>query len=373
MSMTTLSPHQPDEGLEPVVEDLGIFLIAGRAKDPSIALTQGEDAERLGFRRAWLSERYDLKDAGALLGGVSARTTRLEVGTGVLASASRHPLVTAGLAGTMHAMYGGRFILGLGRSASEYLAKQSMTIHNLRAFGDYIEIVRSLLGGETVSYDGPAGIYEEMRCADLPANGVPPIWYVTEGGPKACRLAARHADGVMLKPFMTVEAAAQSVRWIRTAREELGKDPGIRICLPVITACELDELQTTMISKCRLITYVAGMPGFAANFVRSNDWDASVMQAIQEHPQFASMTRPNADQSFHRDQLLEPAKLIPDQWMQDSCAIGSVEACVDRLREYKAVGIDEFAFYGSTPQDNATLIAGWRQRSHHEPTNEAQA
>ena len=166
----------------------------------------------------------------------------------------------------------------------------------------------------------------------------------------------------MLKPFMTVEAAANSVNWIRHRREELGKDPGIRICLPMITACELDETQSTLISKARLITYVAGMPGYAANYVSSNGWDPGVMQAIQEHPMFAAMTRPNADQSFHRDQLLEPCELIPDQWMQDSCAIGSVETCMTRLQEYKDVGIDEFALYGSNPIQNAGLITAWRDR-----------
>jgi len=351
----------PDE-LAPLVDDFGIFLIAGRTTDPSIALAQGEDADRLGFRRAWLSERYDLKESGALLGGVAARTRRLEVGTGVLASGSRHPLITAALTATMHAMYGGRFVLGLGRSSGEYLSKQSIPIHNLKAFADYIEIVRSLLKGETVTYSGPAGNYEALSCIDIPANGHPPIWYVTEGGPRACRLAAQHADGVMLKPFMTVEAAAQSVEWIRRAREEFGKDPAIRICLPVITACELDEIETAKISSARFITYIAGMPGYAANYVRSNGWDSAVMQAVQEHPQFANMSRPNADQTFHRDQLLEPAKLIPSEWMHASCAIGSVADCIARLQEYKDVGIDEFALYGSTPSQNASLISAWRER-----------
>jgi probable F420-dependent oxidoreductase len=347
--------------LAPVVDDLGIFLIAGRTREPSIALAQGEEAERLGFRHAWLSERYDLKDAGALLGGVAARTSRLELGTGVLVSGSRHPLITAGLSATMHAMYGGRFILGLGRSAGEYLAKQSIPIHNLRAFADYIEIVRGLLAGETITYDGPVGSYEGLKVVDLPAKGTPPIWYVTEGGPKACRLAAEHADGVMLKPFMTLEAAANSVRWIRSAREELGKDPGIRICLPVIAACELDERQTTLISKCRLVTYIAGMPGYAQNYVKGNGWDAAVMKAVQEHQLFTAMSRPNADQSFHRDQLLEPAELIPDEWMAESCAIGSADKCVERLQAYKDVGIDEFALYGSNPSENEALIGAWRE------------
>lgn len=156
-----------------VLNDLGIFLMAGRVKDPSVALTEGEDADRLGFRRAWLSERYDLKEAGAVLSGVAARTSRLEVGTGVLATGSRHPLLTAALAATMHTMYGGRFVLGLGRSDAIYLRGQSIPNHNLEQFKDYVLIVRRLLDGETVGYDGPLGHYDAVRLADLPRHGLP--------------------------------------------------------------------------------------------------------------------------------------------------------------------------------------------------------
>jgi hypothetical protein len=42
---------------EPLVDDLDIFLLAGRITDPAVAINEGEDAERLGFRRVWLSER----------------------------------------------------------------------------------------------------------------------------------------------------------------------------------------------------------------------------------------------------------------------------------------------------------------------------
>ena len=68
--MTSLAPIEADE-LAPVAEDLSIWLIPGRAKDPSLAITQAVDAERPGFRRVFLSERFDLKDAGALLEGCS--------------------------------------------------------------------------------------------------------------------------------------------------------------------------------------------------------------------------------------------------------------------------------------------------------------
>jgi hypothetical protein len=58
----------------PVVEDLGSYLLTGRVtatERPGYThvgrgIDDAIEAERLGFRRVWLSERYDLKDVGAL-------------------------------------------------------------------------------------------------------------------------------------------------------------------------------------------------------------------------------------------------------------------------------------------------------------------
>ena len=43
---------------------------------PAEGIQDGVDAERLGFRRVWLSERYDIKAADVLLSGIAARTER---------------------------------------------------------------------------------------------------------------------------------------------------------------------------------------------------------------------------------------------------------------------------------------------------------
>jgi 5,10-methylenetetrahydromethanopterin reductase len=347
----------------PVLDDLSFFVVAGRTANPAAALDEGEQADRMGLVAAWLSERYDLKEAGALLGGVAARTQRLQIGTSALAAGSRHPLLTAGLACTMQAMYGGRFILGLGRSAAEYLRGQSMRAFDFTAFEDYVGIVRRLMSGETVTYDGPAGSYEALKVVDLPAAGAAPIWSGIMGGPRACRLAARIADGVMLSNYLTPEAVHECVKIIRTEREKLDLDPAaIRICASVTTACDLDDVETMAIAHARLVTYVQ-MRTFSAFYSQLNGWSEKTMTAIQEHPQFNDLPRANADQVFHRKDLLGPSELVPQEWIDSSCAVGSPSACVQKLEQFKAAGADELALYGTTPSQNASLIEAWRARS----------
>ena len=255
--MSTLAPVEPDR-LAPVCEDLSIWIIAGRTKDPGRAIAEGVEAERLGFNRVFLSERFDLKDAPALLGGVLARTTRLYAATGIAAVGARSPLMTASMAATLQAAYGHRFILGLGRSSGPYLAGQGMREFDYQAYEDYFDMLRRLFRGETVSYDGPAGRYEALRTVD-PCPGDPPeLWATTMGGPKASKLAARIADGIILVPFLTVEAVARAVSMIREERERLGLDPAIPILHPMIVAPDLDDGYTRAIAHARFVTYVVG-------------------------------------------------------------------------------------------------------------------
>jgi 5,10-methylenetetrahydromethanopterin reductase len=346
--------------LAPLVDDLSIWVIPGRTKDPGQAITQAEEAERLGFKRIFLSERFDLKDAGALLGGALARTTRLIAGTGIAAAGARSPLMTASMAATLQTAYGGRFVLGLGRSSGPYLAGQGIGEFTYRAYEDYFAMLRALFRGETVTYDGPAGRYDALKTVD-PCPGEPPeLWATTMGGPIASKLAAKIADGIMLVPFLTVEAVARAVEIIRAERERLDLDPAITILHPIVVAPDLDDGYTRAIAHARFVTYIVGMPFYWRAYVRQNGWDEQVMQRILDHPQFTQMDRPTADQTFHRGDLASPADLVPDAWMQASCAIGSVDACVTRFAELKAAGVDEIACYGSSPSDNAALIAAWR-------------
>jgi 5,10-methylenetetrahydromethanopterin reductase len=350
-----------------VVEDLSIYLICGRVTaEPKAgfthvasALTDAVEAERLGFRRGWLSERFDLKDAGAVLGGCAARTTRFGVGTGVWATPSRHPVVAASFGATMNALYGPRFTLGLGRG----VPLPDMPEHSFEDFLHYARTVKALWAGGEVEYLAPgAGRPTRLRAIDALGDVPrPEIWACGYGRPKMAKAAADPAfDGVMLYPFLTVDAVRSAVERIRNACADSGRDPeSLHICHPIVVAAELDEFTTRAYAHARAVTYLE-WPGHGEALAGSNGWDTSVLTRVREHKQLRTMPGPNADQTFHRIELMEPAKLVPDEWMQQSCAIGSVEDCVERLAEYRAAGADEIAIYASTPSENASLMRAWR-------------
>ena len=366
-----------DTTLAPVVDDLSAYIIAGRLKSkldtaepyessvrtPAQGINDAVVAEQLGFRRIFLSERYDLKEAGALLGGIGALTSRIGLATGVIGAASRNPLMAAALGATLHAAYGPRFVYGLGRGASGWKPGSGMNENSYQAIIDYASILHRLWRGETVSYNGPAGNYERLVLTDAYDGPPPQIWYGTFALPKAAKAVASPAfDGVLLSAMLTPEAVHAAVRRVRKECEHIGRDPAtIRICASVVTAPELDDFETRALCHARAVTYLQP-PAWGRSFELSNGWDAALIQRLREHAQFQRMNASMADTSFHRVQLMEPAKLVPDAWMEASCAIGSVSNCVKKIQEFRDAGADEVTTYGSTPGQNAKLIAAWRAR-----------
>src|SRR4051812_20544832 len=94
---------------------LGFYTLAGAPRSPRDLLDEVADGERLGLGWVFISERLNIKEAATLSGAVGAVSRRLQIATAATNHNTRHPLVTAAYATTMHRLTEGRFTLGLGR------------------------------------------------------------------------------------------------------------------------------------------------------------------------------------------------------------------------------------------------------------------
>ena len=357
-----------------VLSDLSAYLIGGRvvpegrpgryetdARTPAQGVQDGVDAERIGFRRVFLSERWNLKEAAVILSAVAARTERIEVASGIITTAARHPLHMAGMAATLQATFGPRFVLGIGRGNPGWLAGAGLEMTGYAGLADYVDILRRLWRGERVAYSGPLGDFPHLQLEDVDGVPAPPVWFGTLGQPRAARTAAACFDGVLLPPVFTPEATESIVARLHTECERIGRDPAtLRICQSVITAPDLDEVETRALAHARAVTYLDA-PGYGEMLVRLNGWDPAPLARLRDHELFHDMPTTVSDLSFHRNELLGPASLVPDEWMEQSCALGPITRCVQTLRRFRAAGADEIVTYGSTPNQNAALADAWRQ------------
>jgi 5,10-methylenetetrahydromethanopterin reductase len=357
----------------PVLPDLSAYVISGRvvreaepgahesdARTPADGVQDGVDAERIGFRRVFLSERWNLKEGAVILSAIAARTERIDIASGIITTAARNPLHMAGMAATLQATFGPRFVLGIGRGNPGWLSGAGLEMIGYPALGDYVDILRRLWRGESVAYSGALGDFPHMQLEDVHGIQPPPVWFGTLGGPVAAKVAAAAFDGVLLPPVFTPDATESIVGRLQTECERIGRDPAsLRVCQSVITAPDLDEMETRALAHARAVTYLDA-PGYGEMLVRVNGWDPAPLAQLRDHDQFKD-TGTVSDLSFHRTQLLGPASLVPDEWMEQSCALGPVAKCVETLRRFRAAGADEIVTYGSTPTQNAALADAWRK------------
>jgi alkanesulfonate monooxygenase SsuD/methylene tetrahydromethanopterin reductase-like flavin-dependent oxidoreductase (luciferase family) len=226
---------------------------------------------------------------------------------------------------------------------------------------DYADMFRRLWRGEWIDYDGPIGSFKQLHMADTYDGPAPKIYSVMLGGPKACKVAASPLfDGVYLQPFMTPDAVGQAVTWIREECGRIGRDyETMRIVAPIVSAPELSEERERAYMHARMVTYIA-QPGMLEIYEKINGWNPRLADPVRYHPMFAD-DPDRVDHRFHREDLMEVAKLVPDEWVYETSLSGSLADCVTKMQAYKDAGAHEICFYGSTSAENAGLIGAWRE------------
>jgi 5,10-methylenetetrahydromethanopterin reductase len=152
-------------------------------------------AEQLGYERALLFDTpHEGPDVWMMLALAAQRTTTIGLGPGVLVPNLRHPMVNASATAALTALAPGRVTIafGTGFAGARALGAAPTTWSYLR---EYVIAFRSLLAGETVSWQGtriqmmhPNGHAPE-RPIDVPI-------LISALGPKGLAVATELADGL---------------------------------------------------------------------------------------------------------------------------------------------------------------------------------
>jgi probable F420-dependent oxidoreductase len=203
-------------------------------------------AERLGFDSVWVSdhfylsierygggpEKHDALEPVTTLAGLAVLTERVRLGTLVLGVPFRHPAVLAKAAVTIDGLSGGRLDLGLGSGWYEdefrdFGVPFGTTGERFTMLEEAMQVLGLLFGSdEPVDFEGTN---YRLRDATLRPRPVQepriPLWLGAKGGPRALKLAARHADGWNLSWKGTPEDYAQKARAADAACEAEGRDP----------------------------------------------------------------------------------------------------------------------------------------------------
>src|ERR687897_619917 len=114
-------------------------------------------ASRRTMGAVFISERFNVKEAVTLSGAAAVASTNMTIITGATNHNTRHPIVTASYATTMHRLTGGRFVLGLGRGIAPLFDAFGIPRITTAQMEDFTGLMRRLWHGEAViGHSGPA-------------------------------------------------------------------------------------------------------------------------------------------------------------------------------------------------------------------------
>jgi F420-dependent oxidoreductase-like protein len=312
------------------------------------------EAEKLGYTSVWTAEAYG-NDAATVLAWLAAKTTKIELGSGIFQIPGRSPAMAAMTAATIDTLSGGRFRLGLGVSGPQV----SEGWHGVRfdkpvaRTSEYIDIVRLALARERVQYDGehyvlplPDGPGKALKMIIHPVREYVPI-YLAAIGPKNLELAGEKCDG-WLAIFYDPEFAPELLTSVQAGKDKAGRSDApfdVMPTTPVIIGDSVEACAEPIRGYAAL--YIGGMGSREQNFYNR----------LACRMGFEKEAGEIQDLYLDRKQA-EAAAAVPLDFIDRTSLIGPVARISERMQVLAASGVTTVnvsSYGGSLDERLATL------------------
>jgi 5,10-methylenetetrahydromethanopterin reductase len=264
-------------------------------------------------------------DAFCALTIAALATKRIKLTTAATNPYTRRPATVASAAATVHAVSGGRAVLGIGRGDSSVRTLGQEPV-SLSYFRQALVQIQTYLGGGSVNIDGT-----ESRMPWVQNLGLPKLpMSVSATGPKVIEIGAQVAERVTFSLGAEMSRLRWAVDLARASREKAGLDPaGLSLGSYVVAVVEPDIAKARDIARSRMGIY-------------AHHWTM--------HPN-ASATLEAADRAKAETRTLD------DDFVDRYGVVGSASYVVERLQEILALGLDHLIVVGYGASVPAEMLA----------------
>ena len=303
------------------------------------------DLEQAGLDLVWVAEAYSF-DAISQIGFLAARTSTIELGTGILNVYSRTASAIGQTAAGCDYVSGGRFVLGLGASGPQVVEGFHGVAYEspMPRIRDYIEVTRMVLRREPVVYDGSVvhvplpvgegtGLGKALKLINHPVRADVPIFWASLMS-KSVAATARHADGwlpIFFDPhrFRDVwgEALDEGLAQRDAALGPLQISAGGMVAIGDEYSGDAADAVLDL-SRPMMALYIGGMGARDKNFYNG----------VAQRYGYEEEARRIQDLYLdgHKD---EAAAAVPRQLLVDCNLVGSESEVRERLTAYRDAGV----------------------------------
>jgi alkanesulfonate monooxygenase SsuD/methylene tetrahydromethanopterin reductase-like flavin-dependent oxidoreductase (luciferase family) len=284
---------------------------------PAAAVTDyAERLEAAEIDQLWIIEDC-FQTAGVTLAAAAlARTSRLEVGFGILPAVSRNVAVTAMELATLAELAPGRVLAGIGHGIQEWMDQMgARTPSPLTTLEEVVTATKRLLAGERLTFDGEHVSLRDVALDPPPATAPPVLAGVQR--PRSLELAGRVADGLVL-------VGGSGPAHVRSCIERAGRtgDATFRV-VAFASICVLPDRELAHHT----------MAPFVGEMVEQR------APCIVEHPHGDEIV-----ERFERGGA-EAVAEIPDDWWAEIGPIGTLDDAVSFTEAVAAAGATEVAYF----------------------------
>jgi F420-dependent oxidoreductase-like protein len=300
---STVSAHGQGSADQPARERVGLALF-GRAPVPHL-LERLRQADKAGVRQFWMTQLPISPDTLTLFAAALVQTERIRLGTAIVPTYPRHPLVMAQQAYTLEELGPGRLRLGVGtshRHSIEGVYGFSM-VEPLEQLREYLTILRAVLWEGHVDFQGR---FYTAHVAFPQPRRIPIL--ISALRSRAFRLAGELADGAISwmcpHPYLLEKARPALVEEAASRGRPV---PPLLAHVPVVLGA---------------------------------DWGA-VLEAARNHLGFYARA------PFYRNMFADAGYplgsdgLLPEELVRNLVVWGDEATVADRLRALLAQGFDE--------------------------------
>ncbi|MET8795798.1 LLM class F420-dependent oxidoreductase [Nocardia sp. NPDC004568] len=327
------------------------------------AAAEVADLERAGLDIVFVPEAYSF-DAVSALGYLAAKTSRLQLASGILQLYTRTPTLTAMTAAGLDFVSDGRFVLGLGASGPQVIegfhgVPYEAPIGRTR---ELVEICRKVWRRERLEYQGkyyqiplPAGtgtgLGKPLKLINHPVRERIPV-LLAALGPKNVALAAEVAEGWQPIFFLPERAEAVFGDALRAGKARRDPELGpLDIYAGPALAIGEDVEPLLGFVKPMLALYIGGMGAKGKNFYHT---------LATRYGYGAEADR--IQELYLAGKKDEATQVVPDALVRDISLIGPAGYVKERVAAFAEAGVTvlNVAPLAATPADRVKLIEQFR-------------
>ena len=289
---------------------------------PREMMRLGKHAENLGYESVWLTETRFTRDAITTAAAVAAATSQVRIGTAVTNPFTRGAVLTAVTFATLDELAEGRLVFGFGPGSPHILRRQGFSFDRpLTRMCEHIEVVRKLLAGERVNYQGQTVTVDNVALDFQPYRPSIPL-YLGVTGPKALDTAAEIADGVILNGFVSAQYSERAIERLQNRAAQAGRvAEDIEIASWLMVSVDRDSAKAKDAVRPMVATYLANFP----NIARESGLPDALLETI--------------GRTYAEGGVLEAAKHVGDDVVTRLSCSGSPDEVRELIQGRRNVGV----------------------------------